>query len=116
MGKKVTNLFLNTKRKKEQKCTFKAKKKAFIKGSKRYELHKQVKTTLHLGSQALKQAVILPEGEDLNEWLAVHSNFNFSFKKFHLKTNFIIATDFFNQISNLYSYISEFCTSASCEV
>jgi MOB kinase activator 1 len=30
--------------------------------------------TVTLGSGNLKQAVILPEGEDLNEWIAANSN------------------------------------------
>lgn len=33
--------------------------------------------TAVLGSGNLKQAVILPEGEDLNEWLAVNSLYPF---------------------------------------
>lgn len=30
--------------------------------------------TVTLGSGNLKQAVVLPEGEDLNEWVAANSN------------------------------------------
>jgi MOB kinase activator 1 len=44
-------------------------------GTKRYELHKLAKKTLGNGAvtvELLKQAVKLPTGEDLNEWLAVH--------------------------------------------
>jgi hypothetical protein len=33
--------------------------------------------TVTLGSGNLKQAVILPEGEDLNEWIAANSNKSF---------------------------------------
>jgi MOB kinase activator 1 len=51
--------------------TFKPKK-SFSKGTKRYELHKHAKATL--GSGNLRQAVVLPEREDINEWLAVNSN------------------------------------------
>lgn len=40
-------------------------------GSKQYALKKYADSTL--GSGNLKQAVQLPEGEDLNEWLAVNS-------------------------------------------
>lgn len=41
---------------------------------------------------------MLPEGEDLNEWIAVNT------------------VDFFNQINMLYGTITEFCTEASCPV
>eukprot|EP01116_Phalansterium_solitarium_P011383 TRINITY_DN27040_c0_g1_i1.p1 TRINITY_DN27040_c0_g1~~TRINITY_DN27040_c0_g1_i1.p1 ORF type:complete len:223 (+),score=43.98 TRINITY_DN27040_c0_g1_i1:142-810(+) len=76
--------------------TFKPKK-AFSKGTKRYDLHKQAKATLG-SSGNLRQAVALPEGEDINEWLAVNT------------------VDFFNQINLLYGSITEFCTPKSCEV
>ncbi|CAN6624775.1 DBF2 kinase activator protein Mob1p [Trichomonascus vanleenenianus] len=49
-----------------------------------------------LGSGSLKQAVMLPEGEDSNEWIAVH------------------VVDFFNQINMLYGTITEFCSPKSC--
>ena len=42
------------------------------------------------------QAVKLPEGEDLNEWLAVNT------------------VDFFNQINMLYGTITEFCLASTC--
>jgi len=51
-----------------------------------------------LGSGNLKLAVTLPEGEDLNEWLAVNT------------------VDFFNQINMLYGTITEFCTNTECPV
>ena len=41
---------------------------------------------------------MLPEGEDLNEWVAVNT------------------VDFFNQINMLYGTITEFCTEQSCAV
>lgn len=41
-------------------------------------------------------AVELPEGEDLNEWLAINT------------------IEFFNEISLLYGCITELCTSESC--
>lgn len=41
---------------------------------------------------------MLPEGEDLNEWIAVNT------------------VDFFNQINMLYGTITEFCTETSCSV
>ncbi len=40
-------------------------------GQKAYQLKKFAEATL--GSGNLRAAVVLPEGEDLNEWLAVHS-------------------------------------------
>ncbi|KAJ3333421.1 hypothetical protein HDU76_008232 [Blyttiomyces sp. JEL0837] len=43
-------------------------------------------------------AVQLPEGEDLNEWLAVN------------------VVDFFNQINMLYGTITEFCTPQECAI
>uniref|UniRef100_H0Y264 MOB kinase activator 1A n=1 Tax=Otolemur garnettii TaxID=30611 RepID=H0Y264_OTOGA len=46
-----------------------------------------------LGS-GIRQAVMLPEGEDLNDWIAVNT------------------VDFFNQINMLYG--TEFCPEASC--
>ena len=46
----------------------------------------------------LRLAVMLPEGEDLNEWIAVNT------------------VDFFNQINMLYGTITEFCTEQSCPV
>eukprot|EP01098_Paradermamoeba_levis_P006728 TRINITY_DN2798_c0_g1_i1.p1 TRINITY_DN2798_c0_g1~~TRINITY_DN2798_c0_g1_i1.p1 ORF type:complete len:144 (-),score=51.20 TRINITY_DN2798_c0_g1_i1:447-839(-) len=75
--------------------TFKPKKR-IPKGTKRHELHKQAKQTL--GSGNLRAAVVLPEREDLNEWLAVNT------------------VDFFNQVNLLYGSITEFCTPTSCEV
>ncbi|KAE8883648.1 hypothetical protein PF005_g21264 [Phytophthora fragariae] len=63
-------------------------------GTKRYDLHKHAQATL--GNGDMRNAVALPEGEDLNEWLAVHT------------------VDFFNEISIIYGTILEFCTCASC--
>jgi len=74
--------------------TFKPKK-AYEKGTKRYELHKHAKATLGMGN--LKEAVRLPKGEDLHEWLAVN------------------IVDFFNQVNILYGNITDFCTPKTCE-
>ncbi|KAL0374561.1 UNVERIFIED_CONTAM: MOB kinase activator-like 1A [Sesamum radiatum] len=49
-----------------------------------------------LGSGNLREAVKLPTGEDLNEWLAVNT------------------VDFFNQVNILYGTLTEFCTSSTC--
>lgn len=53
--------------------TFKPKKN-IPEGSHQYELLKHAEATL--GSGNLRQAVMLPEGEDLNEWIAVNSEYN----------------------------------------
>ncbi|TRZ12338.1 hypothetical protein HGM15179_014758 [Zosterops borbonicus] len=75
--------------------TFKPKKN-IPEGSHQYELLKHAEATL--GSGNLRQAVMLPDGEDLNEWIAVNT------------------VDFFNQINMLYGTITEFCTESSCPV
>ena len=51
-----------------------------------------------LGSGNIVEAVKLPPGEDLNEWLAVNT------------------VDFYNAISVLYSTLEEYCTDRTCEV
>jgi len=48
--------------------------------------------------QNMGEAVMLPKGEDLNEWLSVHT------------------LDFFNEVSLLYGTIEEFCTKDNCPV
>mmetsp|Transcript_5748 Transcript_5748/g.8867 ORF Transcript_5748/g.8867 Transcript_5748/m.8867 type:complete len:229 (+) Transcript_5748:174-860(+) len=75
--------------------TFKPKKniQQTTKGS---ILKKRIDATL--GSGNLREAVNLPPGEDLNEWLAVNT------------------VDFFNQINLLYTTITEFCTPEECPV
>lgn len=55
------------------------------------------------------QAVVLPEGEDLNEWLAVNSTSIYD-------TAELAAVDFFNQINMLYGCVTEFCTPTECPV
>ncbi|KAL0426796.1 UNVERIFIED_CONTAM: MOB kinase activator-like 1A [Sesamum latifolium] len=62
--------------------------------SKGLQLKKHIEATL--GSGNLREAVRLPPGEDLNEWLAVNT------------------VDFFNQVNLLYGTLTEFCTSSSC--
>ena len=49
-----------------------------------------------LGSGNLREAVLLPPGEDLNEWLAVNT------------------VDFYNAISMLYGTLAEYCIEANC--
>lgn len=50
--------------------TFKPKKR-FTHGTIRYSLHKQAQASLESGIN-LRQAVCLPTGENLNDWVAVH--------------------------------------------
>ncbi|OQR85199.1 maintenance of ploidy protein mob1 [Thraustotheca clavata] len=71
-------------------------KKIHSKGTKRYDLHKHAKATL--GGGDMRTAVMLPQSEDLNEWLAVNT------------------VDFFNEISIVYGTILEFCTKESCPI
>eukprot|EP00808_Paulinella_micropora_P017353 g48135.t1 len=86
MSKYVANLFGNRNK------TFKP-----LKGhGKRHKLSEYAKATL--GSGNMRSAVVLPKGEDLNEWLAVNT------------------VDFFNEISLLYGTITEFCSPTSCPV
>jgi MOB kinase activator 1 len=69
-----------------KKSTFKPVK-AHQAGSKRDELHQYTRKTL--GSGNMRMAVALPEGEDLNEWMAVNT------------------VDFFNEVSLLYGIVME---------
>ncbi|URE16082.1 hypothetical protein MUK42_10474 [Musa troglodytarum] len=73
--------------------TFRPKKSA-PSGSKGAQLRKHIDATL--GSGNLREAVRLPPGEDLNEWLAVNT------------------VDFFNQVNLLYGTLAEFCTPENC--
>ncbi|KAJ6923148.1 MOB kinase activator-like 1A isoform X1 [Populus alba x Populus x berolinensis] len=73
--------------------TFRPKKNA-PSGSKGAQLQKHIDATL--GSGNLREAVRLPPGEDINEWLAVNT------------------VDFFNQVNILYGTLTEFCTAANC--
>lgn len=75
--------------------TFKPKKN-IPEGTHQYELQKYAEHTL--GSGNLREAVILPPGEDVNEWIAVNT------------------VDFFNQINMLYGTLTEFCTAEECPV
>jgi MOB kinase activator 1 len=54
-------------------------------------------------------AVQLPEGEDTNEWLAVHGE---SVRPALVCASFDVfeAVDFFNHLNMLYGTITEFCT------
>jgi len=74
--------------------TFKPKKK-FEPGTLRYSLHTQAQASLNSGLN-LRTAVLLPPGEDLNDWIAVH------------------VVDFFNRINLIYGTISDYCTEVTC--
>ncbi|OTF83850.1 MOB kinase activator-like protein 1-like protein, partial [Euroglyphus maynei] len=67
-----------------------------------------------LGSGDLRLAVMLPEGEDLNEWVAVNSKLHSinPIRLFNLVSFSVV--DFFNQINMLYGTITEFCTEETC--
>ena len=73
--------------------TFKPSKKA-APDSRRFNLHKHAEATLGAGN--LAEAVKLPAGENLNDWLAVN------------------VTDFYNEISLLYGVLMDVCTPVSC--
>ncbi|XP_015917788.1 MOB kinase activator-like 3 [Parasteatoda tepidariorum] len=74
--------------------TFRPKKK-FQQGTLRYSLHKRAQATL-VSAENLQEAVKLPPGENLNDWLAVH------------------VVDFFNRINLIYGTVIESCTEESC--
>jgi len=76
--------------------TFRPKKDVKSERSAQTKLRAYAEATL--GSGNLKEAVKLPEGEDLSEWLAVST------------------VDFYNQINMLYGTITEFCTPSECPV
>lgn len=76
--------------------TFRPKRK-FEPGTQRFELHKKAQASLNAGLD-LRQAVQLPHGEDLNDWVAVH------------------VVDFFNRINLIYGTISDSCTDQTCPV
>ena len=70
--------------------------KKITKNSRGYGLKQIAKMTL--GSGNIEIAVELPNGEDLNEWLAVNT------------------IEFYNDINLLYGMLVEFCTKESCPV
>lgn len=65
-------------------------------GSKGATLKRHIEATLGTGN--MLQAVALPEGEDLNEWLAVNT------------------VDFYNAINILYATLDQYCTLRKCPV
>ncbi|XP_016306749.1 MOB kinase activator 1B-like isoform X2 [Sinocyclocheilus anshuiensis] len=67
--------------------TFKPKKN-IPEGSHQYELLKHAEATL--GSGNLRMAVMLPDGEDLNEWVAVNNGFLFALYVFSCFSHFLL--------------------------
>jgi len=76
--------------------TIKPEKK--VKG-KQEKLHQTIKATMKatLGGGDLKKTVRLPEGEDINEWIAVNT------------------VHFYNAANMIYGTCAEFCTDESCK-
>ncbi|KAJ2083218.1 Mitotic exit network component [Coemansia sp. RSA 988] len=63
-------------------------------GSVQYQLRQYAESTL--GKASLHEAVLLPEGESLDEWVACH------------------VVDFYNHINMLFMSVSHHCTDESC--
>lgn len=89
------------------------------KGTSSYQLRQFAEATL--GNGSLRKAVKLPEGEDLNEWLAVngrHERLRSWEETIPAETLLIyeshLVVDFYNQINLLYGSITEFCSPQSC--
>ncbi|OXA41703.1 MOB kinase activator-like 3 [Folsomia candida] len=78
----------------QKEKTFRPKKR-FEPGTLRYGLHKAAQASLNSGIN-LAQAVKLPKGEDLNDWIAVH------------------VVDFFNRINLIYGTVCDYCTEKTC--
>ncbi|KAL4136478.1 hypothetical protein KRP22_000011 [Phytophthora ramorum] len=70
-------------------------RKKHISGTRTWNLHRYIKNSMACGLD-LADCIQLPEGCQLDEWIAVH------------------VIDFFNEISLLFGTISEFCTHNSC--
>ncbi|PVU95645.1 hypothetical protein BB561_001682 [Smittium simulii] len=76
-----------------------------------------------LGKESLKYAVVLPEGEDLKEWIAYHSlepeydnkMCKMIAKLYGIKNNFVVV-DFYNHISVLFYAVEHQCTEEACPV
>jgi len=77
--------------------TFKPEKK--IKGQKKEKLHNTIKATMKatLGGGDLRKTVQLPDGEDLQEWIAVNT------------------VHFYNAANMIYGTCAEFCTNETCK-
>ena len=73
--------------------TFRPKKYA---GPNSAQIKQRIDATL--GNGDIYEAIVLPEGVEINEWLAVNT------------------TDFYNSTMLLYSTLVEFCTPETCPV
>jgi len=82
----------------ERNKTVKPVHAAPVKGDKQQKLHNTIKATMKatLGGGDLRKTVQLPEGEDLNEWIAVNT------------------VHFYNAANMIYGTCAEFCTAQSC--
>lgn len=76
--------------------TFRPKKR-FEPGTQRFELYKKAQASLKSGLD-LRKVVQLPEGENMNDWIAVH------------------VVDFFNRINLIYGTVSEYCSERTCPI
>ena len=76
--------------------TFRPRKR-FEPGTQRFELYKKAQASLKSGLD-LRKVVQLPEGESINDWIAVH------------------VVDFFNRINLIYGTVSEFCSERTCPI
>ena len=101
--------------------TFKPRKNIDASAASTQDLMKHAAATL--GSGNLRLAVMLPEGEDINEWVAVNSELETfeiqPYKVSHIYFYYFLsetAVDFFNQINMLYGTITEFCTDQTCPI
>lgn len=92
------------------------KPRSAAKGTSSYQLRQFAEATL--GSGSLRKAVKLPEGEDLNEWLAVNGKISLGLVSSRtrrlINILFDIVVDFYNQINLLYGSITEFCSPQTC--
>ncbi|KAK8894413.1 Mitotic exit network component, variant 2 [Tritrichomonas musculus] len=86
-------MFLNSNASKKDQGTFRPVKRLGD-NHRGYKLNQISQSTL--GSGDVKTAVKLPEGENLNDWLAVN------------------VVDFYNQLSCLYAPVAEHCTPKTC--
>lgn len=77
----------------EEHSVLPAKKHAY--GTRTWNLHRHIKDSMANGLD-LAECIRLPDGYQLEEWVAVH------------------VIDFFNELSLLFGTISEFCTAESC--
>lgn len=82
-------------------------------GTSSWQLRQFAEATL--GSGSLRKAVKLPEGEDINEWLAVNgTSEEYGVTEQVTDHRCETVVDFYNQINLLYGSITEFCSPQTC--